>query len=114
MKNIKGFEGLYSITSDGKIWSHLKWRSSNGRWLKPWSSSGYYEVELNFHSYGKGKKKFKIHRLVAETFIPKIKGKECVNHRNRNRFDNRVENLEWCTQIENINHAGRTLTGKFN
>lgn len=47
----------------------------------------------------------KVHRLVAETFLPKVTGKEVINHKNSIRNDNRVENLEWCTIKENVNHG---------
>ena len=50
-------------------------------------------------------KKYLIHRLVAETFIPKIDGKNYVNHIDSNTKNNKVDNLEWCTQSENILHG---------
>ena len=62
-----------------------------------------------------------IHRLVAYTYIPRVAGKPNVNHKNAKRFDNSVDNLEWCTQKENMNSpetlnkfGRRVIQYKFN
>jgi hypothetical protein len=62
------------------------------------NTHGYYHVTIE------GKPRL-VHRLVAQTFIPNPAGFECVNHKNGNKLDNRVENLEWCTRAENNRHA---------
>jgi hypothetical protein len=49
-----------------------------------------------------------IHRIVAETFLENINNKSCINHINGDKTDNRVNNLEWCTQSENMLHAYKT------
>ena len=54
-------------------------------------------------------KTVKIHRLVARAFLPIVKGKECVNHKDGNKYNNNVNNLEWCTWQENSLHAHRVL-----
>jgi hypothetical protein len=50
-------------------------------------------------------KTYSVHRMVAETFLEKIEGKDFVNHKNNIPWDNRVENLEWCTHAENMKHS---------
>jgi len=92
MKPIKNYDGLYSATEDGRIFSHIKNKFlSSGK-------NGYSNIRLR-------KTPFKIHRLIAETFIPNPENKPCVNHKNGIKTDNRIENLEWCTYSENSYHA---------
>lgn len=97
MKYIPNYEGHYSATKCGKIWSH-----KTKKFLKfGITNCGYEKVCLS----KKGKKYwFCVHRLIAETFLKKDKGK-IVNHKNGIKADNRVENLEWVTQSENHRHA---------
>lgn len=67
---------------------------------------GYSQITVMFDSKERGLKK--IHRLVAEAFIPNIENKPQINHKNGIKSDNRVENLEWCTASENQFHAIKT------
>lgn len=67
--------------------------------------NGYVIVSL--HINGKCCTRL-VHRLVALAFIPKIYGKPDVNHKNGDKLDNSIDNLEWCTKLENIEHAQRT------
>ena len=100
MKDILNYEGLYAITSCGKVWSYrsqkfLKSRKNN---------EGYLHVDL----YKDGKRKsYLIHRLVAEVYIPNPENKTDVNHKNEIPTDNYVNNLEWTTHKENMNYGNR-------
>lgn len=106
-KDIKGYEGLYQISNLGNVKSvKRRIKYSNGtivsypeKILKGFiSTSGYKAVDLYEN---KKKKKFYIHRLVAEAFVDNPLNKPEVNHINENKLDNRFENLEWCTSSEN-------------
>jgi hypothetical protein len=98
-KDIKGFDGLYQVSNLGRIKS-LRYGTNI---LKPFlTGKGYLTVDLCF----KGKRKsVRVHRLVADAFIPNPTNKSQINHINGNKKDNSVKNLEWNTQSENINHA---------
>ena len=93
MKFIPGYESLYSAEDDGRIYSH-----NINNYLKQYIWDGYLTVRLcknNKH------KNFKVHRLVALTYIPNPENKPQVDHINRIRTDNSVNNLRWATQSEN-------------
>lgn len=96
--DIPGFEGLYKITRDGKIYGikQKQWRKLQ------YNTDGYLQIGLYKH----GKCYYYcVHRLVALTFIPNPNNLPIVNHINSIRDDNTVENLEWCTVQQNNRHA---------
>ena len=98
-KTIIGIE-LYEISNMGRIRN-----SENFRILSQNKSSGggwYYNCSMTYKGKGYCKD---IHRLVAENFVDRIDGKNYVNHIDNNPTNNNHNNLEWCTQKENIQHA---------
>ena len=98
LRDVIGYEGLYKVTSDGKIWS-----IKSNKFLKlNFKKNGYVYVELNKNGVGKT---LRVHRIVAESFIDNPENKKTVNHKNGVKSDNRVSNLEWMTVQENTIHA---------
>lgn len=113
-KDIQGYEGLYQISSCGRV----KSLNSKRKYMKPLhATSGYLRVQL----YKNGKPHdFYIHILVAQAFIPNRENKQEVNHKDGNKENNDVENLEWVSRSENQIHAIKTnlrpaspMTGRF-
>lgn len=102
-KDIVGYEGLYQVSNKGNVRSLPRRNAKNGI-LKPIiTHDGYLTVGLCKN--GKGKI-YKIHRLVATAFIDNPNNLPCINHINEfDKFDNSVENLEWCTVAYNNNYG---------
>lgn len=104
-KEIKGYEGNYSVSNQGRIKSYRK--CIGGYILSPkierLNHTSYEVVTLSVN--GK-KKQNRVHRLVAEAFIDNPENKCCVNHIDNNGTNNHIDNLEWCTQRENLKHSG--------
>jgi hypothetical protein len=89
--------GIYTIYSDGKVYSN-----KSKKFIKPHIENGYYRIGL----YIDGKPKtYKLHRLIGECFIEKPEGKNQINHKDCNKLNNDVSNLEWCNNSENQLHA---------
>ena len=104
-KDIEGFEGAYMISNTGKVLSiprkGTKHRTPTLRSLSL-NHDGYVKVRLLL----KGKDvTARVHRLVAEAFIPNPEGKETVNHIDGNKENNSVDNLEWSDRHEQMYHA---------
>lgn len=110
-KQVAGYEGKYEISDEGVVYS-LKRKSRNGkligdRVLKGGVyPNGYKYVILRNDALND--ERIMIHRLVAMAFLPNPDEKPFVNHINGNKQDNRVDNLEWCTHLENVRHAIET------
>lgn len=98
-KDIKGYEGIYQVSDDGMVRRILK----DGKTKPIKNRDGkYYTVCLSSRCE---KKSFNVHRLVAEAFLERPEGSNEVNHKDGNKHNNRLENLEWVSQKENLLHA---------
>lgn len=111
-KDIPNYEGIYEVSINGSVRT-VKGKTTQStlhgervwkqRVLKSKTDKkGYKRVVLY---KDKKSKQYLIHRLVALAFIPKVKGKEFINHRDGNPSNNHVVNLEWCDHKENLMHA---------
>ena len=105
-RDIKGYEGIYQVSNEGRVKSKQRLARNNHtikeKIRKPKiDKDGYCCVKLWIDGISK---EYFIHRLVAQAFIPNPYNKPCIDHINTNKTDNRVENLRWCTHKENTNN----------
>lgn len=101
VKSVVGYEGLYSVDRHGNITN-----DKTGHRMTPCKNSwGYMNVYLRKNGKGKSEK---VHRIVANAFLPNPLNKREVNHIDGNKANNELGNLEWATTKENINHAVTT------
>lgn len=119
-KDIKDYEGLYQVSNMGRVKRVARYIHSkpsrlhfNGekRWFKEkilkkyLGVMGYYRIAL---CKCNTQKSIRIHRIVAQTFIPNPNNKPHINHKDGNKLNNYVDNLEWVTPLENVKHAIKT------
>lgn len=100
-RNCKGYEEKYQVSNQGRVWSITAQRYLKGSIDK----DGYLQVYLTAKN-GKSKKEF-VHRLVALAFIDNPQGLPQVNHKDENKQNNNVNNLEWVSIKDNCNHGTR-------
>ena len=112
-KDIEGYEGLYEVSSYGRVRSLGQFVNHNyggyayrkGRLLKPGlGSRGYLSVTLSKNGI---QKQYTVHRLVAQAFIENPDNLPQVNHKDEDRTNNNVTNLEWCDAKYNVNYGNR-------
>src|SRR5699024_1324192 len=99
--NIKGFEGHYLISNKGNVKSIKKKTSKNLKLVK--MQNGYYCVTLQNGESNRGV--HYVHRLVGLHFLNKEERSNSINHKDGDKANNTVDNLEWCTHLENNRHA---------
>lgn len=100
-KPVPAYEELYSISNDGLVTSNHK--RNKGMLIQPRVDRGGY-LSLRLHREGKTQTLY-LHRLLAQAFIPNPQNKKYVNHRNGNKLDNSLKNLEFVHHKENVLHA---------
>lgn len=106
---ILGYDYEYVVTDKGEFISHARYHNHNLKMKPHKGKDGYMSIGLIKN--GKSTQ-HRVHRIVACAFIPNPENKPFINHKDGNRTNNNVDNLEWCTQKENAYHSIHTL-GKW-
>ena len=99
-RDVKGYEGFYEVSNFGQI------RNAKTKRIKKSfpNRCGYLKIQLLKRS---SQKNFYVHRLVAVAFIPNEMNLKEVNHKDENKLNNRMDNLEWCDRKYNVNYGNR-------
>lgn len=105
IKEIDGYDGKYLISDEGVVYTTSRQGSAGGKLKLHLNNNGYLRADLR---NGEEHKSKLVHRLVAQAFIPNPENKKCVNHKDGNKRNNCVNNLEWVTHSENMKHAIKT------
>lgn len=112
-KDIPGFEGVYQISNYGRVKATKRWDVNYRAFIDDEhiltpsdNGNGYLIVGLR-----KNTKKYSryVHRLVAEAFVDNPLSKKVVNHKDYDKENNKADNLEWCTQKENIDYSSKRM-----
>lgn len=112
-RDIPGYEGIYAITRDGRVWAYARrWETGGSMKIRRSRAAGFMRthktpagyVMIKLSTNGRAKHEL-VHRLVALAWIPNPDGLPQINHLNAIKSDNRAENLEWCTASGNRRHA---------
>ena len=110
--DIEGYEGIYQISNLGKVKSLVRYSIQshllNERILKQQDNKGGY-MYVDLYNKEGIKKKFYIHRLVAQAFIENPNNYPNINHKDINTYNNVVGNIEWCTQKYNCNYGDHSI-----
>ena len=102
-KDIPGYEGIYQVSNLGQVRSLNYKKTGKIKLLKLCANTyGYYSVTLRKNNF---RKTGVVHRLVAITFIENENNLPCINHKDENKLNNNVNNLEWCDYKYNINYG---------
>lgn len=110
-KDIEGYEGLYQVSNQGNVKSLETWDVNKGCYVKrekllkfDYHRRGYQIVTLTSK---KKRKRHQVHRLVAKAFIANPENLPQVNHKDENKQNNHISNLEWCTNYYNNQYGSR-------
>ena len=104
-RDIEGYEGLYQVSTEGGVKS-LNYRHTGREKIMKSQVDGFGYLHVMLYKDSKSKQHH-IHRLVASAFIPNHDSKSEVNHKDEDKTNNNVDNLEWCTHKENCNYGTR-------